>query len=291
MGKKGYGRVTNKAMKLTHYKGVDLNRTDKFVLFTLIVKQGATNEARIANRVLATMADLGIRTIQRSVEKLERIGLITRLKLGKYSVASGFLHLEGEGFGEVYLDVLQSELSIYAKLLYVVNTVASGKDHCNFVKRENMMKYSLMCKDKYVEAMKELEEKKIIEQERRYRDDESGNILRASSYKYMLSPEEFELTSSNITNLNKKKSDIKRTEKATIAGHSLRQKDETNDDNIRTAYYQYSATTCYHEEYTADSLNHGIFLWNSYRGYFIKGFNASIINDYDCEDVLSNRVI
>lgn len=289
MGKRGYGRVTNNTMRLTHYRGVDLNRTDKFVLFTLIAKQGATMEAKITNRILANMADLGIRTIQRSVDKLERIGLITRQGLGSFTVQSDFLYQKGDGFGKIYVDVLESDLSIYAKLLYVVNVVACGDDDSHFFSREKLMEYTLMNKDNYTKGMKELETANIVIQSYRSREECSGVLYRTTNNKYILNRDRYCLTFERYIRLKNNKCDKRRKQNATKGGHSGRHLKDTERDNRGTAYNEslslITTTNLNHESYTADSSNHDIFLLNSYQAYFCRGFDHELLNGYEYEEV------
>lgn len=272
-----YGRITNKAMKITNINGKKLNRTDNFVFFTLIVKQGDTAEARIANNVLATISNLDIRSIQRSVKKLNKLGLITIIKESIYSVNPEYLYKENEGFGSVEFRFLESDLSIYAKLLYIVNTVASGKDDYNWYSREKLMKFITIGKDKYTLAMKELEQANIIGQSINYRKDDIGNLLRTVNEKISFPAHRHILTYNRLEKSKLEQRDKRRKQHATIGGKSERQK---KDSLTLTNTINHN-----HKPYTAGSSKNGLRVWEYYPEFFMKGFNTDLLNEYNIAEV------
>ncbi len=123
-----YGRITNKVMELTHVNGERLNRTDKFLLYTLIVKANKDGVATVANPLLASISDLSLRTIERSIKKLKKLEVIQSPKKGKYIINDKYLYKKGEGFGIVKWKILTSDLSINAKSLFIVNSIACGRN-------------------------------------------------------------------------------------------------------------------------------------------------------------------
>jgi len=290
-----YGRLTHEVMKLLNVNGTKLNRTDKFIFFTLLVKANKNGVALIGNRLLAAISGLDVRSVQRSVNKLKKLGLINSEKIGKYIIQEKYLYKKGGGFGIVKLDVLLSDLSLNAKLLYVINCIAGGKDRSNWYKSKDLMKFIAISTKSYSEAMKELVNAKILKQSTNYERDANGISHRKPNDKEICKEEQFILTYNRIDSFSEK-SDKTESHKTTNEPLNSRQKNDLQNVKTTPIYkddLQVSLTSSFLQNtyttgeniFTPDETRSVLKLDKSFVSSFSDKFNIELFLHYDSQHI------